>query len=446
MLLSILAALFAIVSLTYFFKRGLHGRRKCPNEKNKVPGLNKTDKILGNLPDMVKAGSLPNFLKELHDNYGPIASFWHKDVFTVSLGDQKYYKITEKMFDRHPALFEFALPLISSKSMQFLNGDFGRNRYKLLSQPFGFAGCAQALEQMNRIVKEDISEWKDGEQVELHESMMKIAIDIITKTNFGSHFDDKLNGESLNDGYSKVIDDLDDALLGLWSFGQGEAREKDFEKNLENFKLEIKRIVQARIAKKNAGDYDLAPFLDVVLDNIDDEEDIIYQAITFMVAGFHTSGTYMTWLFYNMGLYPEIQDKVREEIQKHLEGKGLRDMKDIEKLTYTKCVMDETLRHMKVATFSERQAEKDVEIDGYLIPKGSQILNSLCLTLDDKRAFETQMHLTLRTLKNDEIKDLHSAPLDLELENVLDIGERSLTVYSSLLKFIFLDLPMWRQL
>jgi cytochrome P450 family 20 subfamily A len=201
------------------------------------------------------------------------------------------------MFDRHPAMFEFALPLISEKSMQFLNGDFGRNRYKLLSQPFGFAGCSQALDQMTRIVKEDISKWEDDDEVALHEEMMKIAINIITKTNFGCHFEDSRNCDILNDGYWKVINDLDDALLGLWSFGQGDAREKEFEKNLENFKLEIKNIVKAHVDKKIDGDYDLAPFLDAVLDNIDDEDDIIHQAITFLIGGFHTSATYMTWFF-----------------------------------------------------------------------------------------------------------------------------------------------------
>ena len=387
MLLHILATLFVLALLTLLFKRKVFGRDKFLDEKKSLPGLVKTDKVLGNLPDIFKAGSLPTFLLQLHEKYGPIASYWHKDVLTVSLGDPKYFKITEKMFDRHPAMFEFALPLISEKSMQFQNGEFGRSRYKLLSQPFGFSGCSEALEQMNDIVKKDISKWKDGDNVELHDSMMKIAIDIICKTNFGCHFEDEKNCAILNDGYSKVITDFDDALLGLWSFGNGDTREKEFEKNLGSFKLQIKKIVQAHIDKKNAGDYDLAPFLDAVLDNIDDEDDIIHQAITFMIGGFHTSGTYMTWFFYNLGLHPEIQDEVRQEIKENLNGKGLTDMEDIEKLTYTKRVMDETLRHMKLGTFSERQAEQDVEIDGYVIPKGSQILNSLCITLDDKTAF-----------------------------------------------------------
>ena len=70
------------------------------------------------------------FLRNLHARFGPIASFWYKDVYTVSLADSKYFKKTEKMFDRHKALFEFAEPLISKKSSQYLNGDFGKQRFK----------------------------------------------------------------------------------------------------------------------------------------------------------------------------------------------------------------------------------------------------------------------------------------------------------------------------
>ena len=126
MLLHILATLFVLALLTLLFKRKVFGRDKFLDEKKSLPGLVKTDKVLGNLPDIFKAGSLPTFLLQLHEKYGPIASYWHKDVLTVSLGDPKYFKITEKMFDQHPAMFEFALPLIFEKSMQFQNGEFGR--------------------------------------------------------------------------------------------------------------------------------------------------------------------------------------------------------------------------------------------------------------------------------------------------------------------------------
>ena len=76
------------------------------SSKRRVPGLSKRDKITGNLTDIAEAGGFLSFLKMLHARFGPVASYWQGDVLTVSIADPKYFKDTEKMFDRHPALFK----------------------------------------------------------------------------------------------------------------------------------------------------------------------------------------------------------------------------------------------------------------------------------------------------------------------------------------------------
>ena len=370
----------------YLFFQKKSKKEKCGPPL--VPGLSKTNDKLGNLEDIAKAGSMVKFLKDLHARFGPIASYWHKDVFTISLADLKYLKLTEKMFDRHRALFEFAEPLISNKSLQFLNGQFGRSRYKLLSEPFGYSGCCQVFDVMKNIVREFTSKWRLGDKLELHESMMRLAINIILKTNFGYYFENSENSERLLTLYFNVINDLDDVLNGLWAFGCEDEREENFQKKLSEFKAEMRTIVEEHKRRKYNGDYDRAPFLDIALENCDDEDEIVHQAITFMTGGFHTTGTYMTWFFYNLGLFPEIQAKVGKEIVDRFGISGLRSLEDMKQLDYTRKVMDETLRHAKIGLFTERQAETDLEVDGFLIPQGSQIVNALCLTLDDKNSFK----------------------------------------------------------
>ena len=96
-MLLIITLLLLILLPVYIFTR---------SSKRRVPGLSKRDKITGNLPDIAEAGGFLNFLKRLHSKFGPIASYWQGDVFTVSIANPKYFKYTEKIFDRHPALFE----------------------------------------------------------------------------------------------------------------------------------------------------------------------------------------------------------------------------------------------------------------------------------------------------------------------------------------------------
>ena len=240
---------------------------------------------------------------------------------------------------------------------------------------------------MTEIANHHVGSWRDGDTVPLHKSMMKLAINIITQTNFGAHFKDETNSINLHHQYSSVIDELDDVLNGLWTFGSGDEREVKFEQNLRIFKKEMKKIVIEHRNRKGEGDYSLAPFLDALLDNLDDEDEIIHQAITFMIGGFHTTGTYMTWFFYFLAQRPDIQKKVREEVGRVREEEGFTTIHDMKNLVYTRKVMNETLRFGKIGLFSERQAEKDTEIGGFVISKGSQILNALAITLDDPETF-----------------------------------------------------------
>ena len=271
--------------------------------------------------------------------------------------------------------------------MQFLNGEFGKGRYKLMTEPFSFSGCSNVFNQMTEIVGHHIESWQDGDIIPLHESMMKLAINIITQTNFGAHFKDETNSRNLHHQYSSVIDDLDDVLNGLWTFGSGDKREGKFEQNLRIFKAEMKKIVTEHKIRREDGDYSLAPFLDTLLDNLDDEDEIVHQAITFMIGGFHTTGTYMTWFFYFISQRPEIQSKVIEEVSRVRDEEGFTSIGDMRKLVYTRRVMSETLRLGKIGLFSERQAERDTKIGGFDIMKGTQILNALALTLDDPNTF-----------------------------------------------------------
>ena len=122
--------MWVLLLVILFLSVGLTFKKYSKKQRSRVPGLSRTSKTHGNLEDIAAAGSMVEFLRNLHARFGPIASFWYKDVYTVSLADSKYFKKTEKMFDRHKALFEFAEPLISKKSSQYLNGDFGKQRFK----------------------------------------------------------------------------------------------------------------------------------------------------------------------------------------------------------------------------------------------------------------------------------------------------------------------------
>ena len=54
----------------------------------------------GNVPDITKAGSLPQFLNDLHKQHGPIVSFWINREFIVSIASPETHKEVAHLFDR----------------------------------------------------------------------------------------------------------------------------------------------------------------------------------------------------------------------------------------------------------------------------------------------------------------------------------------------------------
>lgn len=54
----------------------------------------------GNLSDMAKAGSVHEYLVELHEKYGEIVGFWWGKEYVISLSSVEYWKEIRPLFDK----------------------------------------------------------------------------------------------------------------------------------------------------------------------------------------------------------------------------------------------------------------------------------------------------------------------------------------------------------
>lgn len=54
----------------------------------------------GNIPDIASCGGLSFFLAQIHEDYGPIASFWLGPKMCVSIGKASFFQEQASVFDR----------------------------------------------------------------------------------------------------------------------------------------------------------------------------------------------------------------------------------------------------------------------------------------------------------------------------------------------------------
>jgi cytochrome P450 len=255
---------------------------------------------------------------------------------------------------------------------------------------------------------ERISEkWEDGMIIDIHREMMYITSAIIAKSVLGSDIVD-VESDKVNRALLASMEYLNRVLMPF-----GELIEKipilpinkDFRSAKNTLDIIVYRMIEehrkskneikSKRLEENIDDHDL---LDTLIEAQDPQLGIKQmsdiqlrdEVMTIFLAGHETTANALTWTFYLLSQYPDVEHRLYEEIHNVLgtdnnnvnQSKNSRGnlrlptIEDISKLEYTEKVLRESMRLYPPAWTLGRQALTDYEIDKYVIPHGSIILMS----------------------------------------------------------------------
>jgi cytochrome P450 len=97
------------------------------------------------------------------------------------------------------------------------------------------------------------------------------------------------------------------------------------------------------------------------------------QVLVFLLAGHETTSTALTFTCHLLGRHPDVQRRVRQEVDEMLAGRA-PTADDVGRLTYTRMVIKEAMRLYPPAFALGRLAASGDRIGGHHIPPGSIIL------------------------------------------------------------------------
>jgi enediyne biosynthesis protein E7 len=100
------------------------------------------------------------------------------------------------------------------------------------------------------------------------------------------------------------------------------------------------------------------------------------QIVTFILAGYETTAATVSWAWYLLCNHPEVAKRVREELHTELGDRPPR-YQDLARLTYTRMVVDETMRLYPPVWMITRRAITSDVLSGYTIPAGADVLVSI---------------------------------------------------------------------
>ncbi|XP_034297854.1 cytochrome P450 2C31-like [Pantherophis guttatus] len=120
------------------------------------------------------------------------------------------------------------------------------------------------------------------------------------------------------------------------------------------------------------------------------EENLAECIFNFLLSAAESTAITLQWALLLMASHPDVQDKVHKEIEKVLGSSNAVGHQDWKKLPYTSAVIHEIQRTKHAFLFRIiKQCAKDVNIFGFLAPKGTFINPDLNSVLLDPKLWET---------------------------------------------------------
>ncbi|MBD2386490.1 cytochrome P450 [Cylindrospermum sp. FACHB-282] len=346
--------------------------------------------LLGTLPDYARDPI--DFMSRCAKEYGDVI-YWKGpflSFYQLNHPDNIEEVLVKKsnLFGKHPSLD--ILRRMFGKGLLTSEGEFWQRQRRLMQPAFHrdriFSYGEVMVDYTNRL----LTNWSDGQILDIHEEMMHLTLEIVAKTLFGAEVTDVDKVESIMQVSMEYFDARNNNLLLLlipdWVPLPHNLR---FQKAAQQFDEIIYPIIQQR---RESGE-DQGDLLSMLLQIQDEEGNGISdkqlrdEAVTLFIAGHETTALTMSWGLYLLSQHPEIEQKLHAELQTVLGGRT-PTFADLPQLPYTDRVIMEVMRLYPPVWAMVRTALQDCEISGYTVGAGQSIMISQWVMHRDPRYFE----------------------------------------------------------
>ena len=281
-------------------------------------------------------------------------------------------------YTRTPAGFRVLRPLVGD-GLLIAEGRAWKHQRRTLAPAFTPRAVTPLVPHMIAATDETIAKLQDscGAPVDLREAMQRMTLEIAGRTMFS--FGMSRHGAALRDFVMEYGDRLArphflDLVLPVgWPSPQDFSRAR-FRKRWTRFVAML--MAERRAAGKNEGapPRDLFDLMGAARDPESGEafsdEQLGDEVATMILAGHETTATALFWSLYLLALDPATQEKLAAEVK----GAAVDGALAIERLKFTRAVIDETMRLYPPAALIARTPTSADTIAGLPVKKGDLVL------------------------------------------------------------------------
>ncbi|GAB2228591.1 hypothetical protein Droror1_Dr00022715 [Drosera rotundifolia] len=379
---------------TYLFLNFMNSRQKLKSPK--LPPGPSSLSVLRNLPRMTKPYQ---FFSDLAKVYGPVISV--KIGFTrmvvvssPAMAKEVLQKSDASFCDRSPFIamtvlghhettIAFSPPNAHWRDLKKICKNYLFSKVRLDATQ-GVRG-----KQVQRLLAHVQDCCNTGTPVNISLGIFSIYLNFIAKTFFSEDLDDP-QFNIAKDFWELVAGTLD--LAGISNVAdyvpllklvdpQGIKRRTSarYEKGTRIFKEVIARRLNSKVGKVELNKHN--DMLDVILNAVHENNTEVKESelpnilLELLVGGYDTTSIVIEWAMAELLNSPSKLEKAQAELAEVVgRGKPIEE-DDIDRLPYLRAIMKETFRlHPPVPFLVPRKATTDVELSGFVVPKGTQVL------------------------------------------------------------------------
>jgi len=285
-------------------------------------------------------------------------------------------------------------------------GDFWLRQRRLAQPAFHRERIAAYAATMADYTGQMLAAWRSGEERDIHQEMMNLALRIVGKTLFDADVtrDAREVGATL-DMLLKIASNFGrTVLVPLWVPTPRNLRAKAGVRRIERIIYRI--IAERRASGRNTGDL-LSTLLEVQDEDgtrMNDRQ-LRDETITLFLAGHETTASTLSWTWWLLAQNPAAEKRFHEELDGVLGGRQ-PTIDDLPKLSYLGHVLSESLRLYPPAWGIARLAAEEHEIAGYRVLPGYGVAMAQWVVHRDARWFDAPLEFRPERWENGLAKQL----------------------------------------
>jgi cytochrome P450 len=270
-------------------------------------------------------------------------------------------------------------------------GELHARQRRLMLPVFRKSRIETYARQMAELSRRARDQWRSGANVDIADEMMKLTMLIAAQALFEQDIGSDTQAVSHNiDVVLEFFTRLSSPFLKL-SLALPLPSSRRFKKAVRDLDTVIYRMIERRRDTAGSG----TDLLSLLMQARDDqtnvqmtEKQLRDEVLTLLIAGHETTANVLAWIFYLLAQHPEAEQRLHDEARTVLGARAGFTATDIERLAWTRRVMQEGLRLYPPGWFIGREAQTDVRLGGYTVPRGAVVMMSQYVTHRDARFFE----------------------------------------------------------